>query len=241
VQKRYSGPTVDSYRGAPTCISRVILTVFGAPYIVSSLVLLGTAILGDDAPGEKLAMVIGAIVFAGGGLFLWAPAFPIVVNCIMQSNNRVVRAIRPLVPPLAMGGMVILMGMVPVLAADGIIPTDDASWRAPRWVGGIAAGVFVVAGLFILTKPTVNHLEPRMQKQIAGLFPLLIVSGLAAIAGWVAFGPGERQFSTNASNWFVGVSWGGGELVVGIAFGLGAVALIVITIIGWLKYITARW
>ena len=231
----------EGYRGAPTRIGRVILAVFGSPFILASLTLVGIALFGRDAAGEKLAMVIGAVVFGGGGLFLWAPAFPTVINRTMQSDNRVVRAIRPHVPPLAMGGMVILMGSVPVLAAVGIIPTDDAFWLAPRWVGGIAGGVFVVAGLFILTKPAVDRLEPQMRKQIAGLFPLLIVSGLATISGWVAFGSGERQFSTTISNWLVVFSSGGSELVGRIAFGLGAVALIVITIIGWWKYLTGRW
>lgn len=241
MRTRYSGFIVNSYRGAPTRIGRVILAVFGAPFILMALFLIGSAVFGDDPPGEKIAIVIGAIVFAGAGLFLWAPAFPGVVNGLLRSDNRLVKAIRPHAPPLAMGGMVILMGMVPVLAAVGVIPTDDASWHAPRWVGGIAGAVFVVAGLFILTKPSVDRLEPRMRKQIAGLFPLLIVSGLAAIAGWVAFGPGDREFSSSASNWLVGAAWDGGELGGRIAFGLGAVALIAITIIGWWKYLTGRW
>lgn len=231
----------ESFRGAPTRIGRVMLAVFGAPFILTALFLIGSAAFGDDAPGEKLAMVIGAIVFTGAGLFLWAPAFPGIVNGILQSDNRLVRRLRPHLPPVAMGGMVILMGMVPVLAAVGVIPTDDSSWNAPRWVGAIAGGLFVVAGVFILTKRTVDRLEPHLQKQIAGLFPLLIVSGLATISGWVAFGPGERQFESGAANWLVGVSWSGGDLVGRIAFGLGAVALLVITVIGWWKYITGRW
>jgi hypothetical protein len=232
---------VETFRGAPTRIGRVMLAVFGAPFILSALALLGAAILGNDERGEKLAMVIAAAVFSGAGLFLWAPAFPGVVNRILQSENRLVKAVRPHAPPLLMGGMVVLMGMFPVLAAVGIIPTEDSSWHAPRWVGAVAGGLFVVAGIFILTKPAVDRLEPRLKKQIAGLFPLLIVSGLAAISCWVAFGPGERQFSNSASNALVAVSWGGGELVGRIAFGLGAVALIVITIIGWWKYLTGRW
>lgn len=232
----------QKYYGAPTRIGRIMMAAFGAPFILATCFLLGTAIFGDDEFGEKLPMIIGAVVFAGAGLFLWAPAFPGVVNRLLASDNRIIKAVRPHAPPLLMGGMIILMGMVPVLAALGVIPTDDESWNAPRWVGGVAGGLFVVAGLYVLGKPTVDRLEPRLQKQILGLFPLLIVSGMAAISGWIAFGPGEREFSGGASNSLVGISWGGGgELIGRIAFGLGAVALIVIALIGWWKYLTGRW
>ena len=47
----------EGYRGAPTRIGRVILAVFGAPFILASLTLVGIALFGRDATGEKLAMV----------------------------------------------------------------------------------------------------------------------------------------------------------------------------------------
>jgi hypothetical protein len=93
----------------------------------------------------------------------------------------------------------------------------------------------------VLSKSTVDRLGPHAQKQILGLFPLLIVTGMAAISGWVAFGPGEREFESGVSNTLLGVTWGGGEMIGRAAFGLGAIALIVIALIGWWKYITGRW
>jgi hypothetical protein len=232
----------EKYYGAPTRIGRIMMAAFGTPFILGALFLLGTAIFGDDGFGEKLPLVIGAVVFTGAGLSLWAPAFPGVVNRLLDSDNRFVKAVRPHAPPLLWGGMIILMGMVPVLAALGVIPTDDASWNAPRWVGGVAGGLFVVAGLYVLGKPKVDRLEPRLQKQILGLFPLLIVTGMAAISGWIAFGPGEREFESGASNALVGITWSGGSELIGrIAFGFGAVALIVIALIGWWKYLAGKW
>lgn len=231
----------EPFRGAPTRIGRILLAVFGAPFMLAALSLGVFGVFGHDPPGERLTMLIGATVFAGAGLFLWAPAFPDVVNRFLRSDSRLLRRFRAHLPQAAMGGMIILMGTVPVLAAIGIVPTDDGFWQAPRWVGGIAGGLFVIAGLYVLSKPTVDRLEPRLRKQILGLFPLLIVTGMAVIGGWIAFGPGVREFSAGAANPVLGFSWGSGELAGRIAFGLGASALAVITLIGWWKYLTGRW
>lgn len=223
-------------------IGRVIMAGLGTPFVVAAVLVLASAVLGDGGFGERLPMVIGGIVFGGAGLFLWAPAFPAAVNRILESENRVVKAVRTHLPPLAMGGMILLMGLLPVLAAFGVIPTDDASWSAPRWIGAVAGGLFVVAGLFVLTKPTVDRLEPRLQKWILGLFPLLIVTGMAVIAAWIGFAPGPRVFEGGAVNGILGISWSSGSGFLGrAAFGASAVFLIVITVIGWWKYLRGRW
>jgi hypothetical protein len=230
------------YHGAPTRTGRIMMAAFGAPFILSAVGLLGTAVFGDEVPGEKLVMAIGALVFTIAGSFLWAPAFPGVVNRILESDNRILKAVRPHAGAWSTGAMVVLMGMVPVLAAVGILPTDDASWNAPRWVGGVAGGLFVVAGLYLLTKPAVDRLDPWLKKQVTGLFPLLIVTGMAAISSWIAFGPGDRQFEGGVSNGFLQFSWGNANELLGrIAFGAGAIFLIVITLIGWWKYLRGRW
>lgn len=87
-----------------------------------------------------------------------------------------------------------------------------------------------------------DRLDPWLKKQIAGLFPLLIVTGMAAISSWIAFGPGDRQFEGGMSNGFLQYSWGNANQLLGrAAFGVGAVFLIVITAIGWWKYLRGRW
>ena len=232
---------IPRFQGAPTRTGRVILAVFGAPFMLAAAWLFGQVVLGDEAAGGKVAMVIGGVVFVGAGCFLWAPAFPGIVNRVLMSDSRIVRALRPGFPALAIGGLITAMGLVPVLAAVGIIPTDDSLWQAPRWVGAVAGGLFVVAGLFVSTQRVVARLEPRLQKQVQGLFPLVIFSGFAVIATWVAFGPGERQFSGSVGNSLMSMSGGGGELAGRIAFGAGAIFLIVASVIGWWKYLTGRW
>ena len=230
------------FYGAPTRVGRIILAVLGAPFVLAAVVLLGGVIFGDEEPGGKLVMVIAALVMAIAGFWLWAPAFPGVVNRLLETDNRLFKRIRPHAATWASGVMVAAMGLVPVLSALGVAPSDEASSGAPRWIGGIAGGLFVVAGLYILTKPAVDRLEPGLRKQILGLFPLLIVTGMATISSWIAFGPGERRFESGASNSILQISWGdAGELLGRAAFGVGAVFLIVITAIGWWKYLRGRW
>ena len=47
----------------------------------------------------------------------------------------------------------------------------------------------------------------------------------ASIASWIAFGPGEREFSGGASAGPVSVGGSGGETVGRVMFGFGAVLL----------------
>ena len=51
------------FQGAPTRTGRVILAVFGAPFMLAAAWLFGRVVLGDEAAGEKLAMVIGGAIF----------------------------------------------------------------------------------------------------------------------------------------------------------------------------------
>lgn len=230
------------FRGAPTRIGRVILAVLGAPFVLTAVVLVGGVIFGDEQPGGKLVMAIAALVFVIAGLWLWAPAFPSVVNRVLESDNRVVNAIRPHAGTWVSGVMVVAMGMVPVLSAFGVVPSDQPASDAPRWVGGVAGGLFVIAGLYIMTMHRVDRLEPGLKKQITGLFPLLIFTGMAVISSWVAFAPGERRFEGGASNGLLEISWGNANEVAGrVGFGAGAVFLIVVTVIGWWKYLRGRW
>lgn len=231
----------EPYRGAPTRIGRIMMAAFGAPFVVGAVGMLATTFFGDAPFRENLPYLLGSIVFASAGLMLWAPAFPGVVNRVLNSDLRLVKAVRPYAPQLAMGGLVIVMGLVPVLTAVGVIPTDDSFWEAPRWVGGIAGGLFVAAGLYIAVLPSIDRLGPRLRKQLMGLFPLVIVTGMAAISSWIAFGPGERAFQSGMANSIVGFTSGGGEIVGRAAFGIGALFLIVIAAVGWWKYLRGDW
>ena len=238
----YTWVMPEPFRGAPTRTGRVILAVMGGPFVLTALCLFGSVVVGDDRPGEKLMMFIAGGVFASAGLLLWVPAFPTVVNRILAFDNRFVRELRRHFMPMVPGLMIFGMGMVPVLTAVGIIPNEDFFGETPPWVGGLAGGMFVVVGLFILTRPLVVKMSPALRKQVEGLFPLLIFTAMATISGWIAFAPGPRAFESGAANGILRYSWGGGSELLGrAAFGLGAVFLIVISVIGWWKYLRGRW
>ena len=59
------------------------------------------------------------------------------------------------------------------------------------------------------------------------------MTSFTAIAGWVAFAPGERAFSSSVSGGGVAVSGGGGEWVGRIAFGFGAILCAVFAAFLW--------
>ncbi len=47
-----------------------------------------------------------------------------------------------------------------------------------------------------------------------------IIGSTGAVAGWIAFGPGERQFSMSLQSSSAGVHGAGGSLAGRIAFGV---------------------
>ena len=89
-------------------------------------------------------------------------------------------------------------GLLIVLVAAGVIPADERSFGAPRWVVG-AAGVALLLG-----------------GSIVGL--------VALIFNWIAFGPGERRFSGGMALPFFWVSSSRiGEWTGRLVFGGGAI------------------
>jgi hypothetical protein len=87
-------------------------------------------------------------------------------------------------------------GLLIVLVAAGIIPADERSFEAPRWVVGALGVTFVLTGLAMVTMPIGRPPAPADQ---ASPWSLLLgcamVGLLALIFNWIAFGPGERRFS----------------------------------------------
>jgi len=120
-------------------------------------------------------------------------------------------------PPIWFGAIFVLVGAFIMGIGGGIVPVDPSSVHAPGWVVVLCGAVFALAG--------VATWAGRFGDEWSEGFALLIVGCFALIASWVAFGPGERQFTGGVS---VGPAGGGGP--VGdrsgrIAFGVGAVSL----------------
>jgi hypothetical protein len=115
----------------------------------------------------------------------------------------------------AMGLMFILCGAYPILAVLGVEPFVEGK-RAPDWVVGTAGVMFVMGGIVVWFQ------ETGWGKAVAALFGFAMLFGLAAIANWVAFGPGERGCSGSLSIAFGFTSRAAGELECRSAFGIGA-------------------
>lgn len=116
---------------------------------------------------------------------------------------------------LLFGLLFVASGVFPMLAAFDVGPLGREDIQGPPWLGFVAGGTFVAAGLAIIAGPRALLLN--------GLFAILALAGLAALGNWVAFGAGARACSGSlALPWL----WGEGDfsgLACRIPFGLGAV------------------
>lgn len=112
----------------------------------------------------------------------------------------------------AVGGGIILIGL-------GVIPVDPAQVHAPYWVLTMAGLVFFFAGAMALTK---GHLPDGANTVLA----MLLISMMATICTWVAFGSGERAFSSGGSLGPISTSSKGGNEQTGRwVFGASAILM----------------
>jgi len=117
-----------------------------------------------------------------------------------------------------MGALFIAMRLFALLAALDVPPFDQGK-NAPDWVVGLAGTLFALGGIFIWLQGT------GWEKSAGALLGILMSAGLAAIANWVAFGPGERGCTGSLSFAFGFTSHDAGEWECRGAFGIGAVML----------------
>ena len=85
----------------------------------------------------------------------------------------------------------------------------------PHWIIGVIGAIFVIAGIAVGMRS-----EPSRGHDLVGA---LIVTGFAAVFGWIGFAPGERHFSSSGSGVGLSLAGGGGDWIGRAAFGLGAV------------------
>jgi hypothetical protein len=117
---------------------------------------------------------------------------------------------------IAVGVVVLAVGIA--LAALGIFRAADPA--EPLAFLAIPAGlVFVFGGLLVL-------LPAKLQLPLAAL----MVTSLAVLFDWVAFGPGERHFTSSA----------GGGLAGRAFFGVFALLMDIAAIGLWLRLVRGR-
>ncbi|UCG49278.1 MAG: hypothetical protein JSU94_05735 [Phycisphaerales bacterium] len=113
-----------------------------------------------------------------------------------------------------LGGVIaLIVGLFVILVATGVIGSDEAAFRAPRWVIGLCGALFVVAGLVGVTA------RYRMLRRI---LVVVLLAALFVVAAWACV-------FTKAESWTVGLpflSRRANGLIAKTLAGFGAVVLL---------------
>ncbi len=144
-----------------------------------------------------------------------------------NSNN----APQGLLGSMAFGGIFFLVGAFIVMISADIIPVDESSFNAPRWVVGAAGAVFMLAGMMVALQ---GAFGPDGQQTLLYLW-LQLFLGLAlmllfsSVFLWVGFGPGEREFSTSTTIGSVSTSGSGDDGTGRFIFGGAGLFMLLMT------------
>jgi hypothetical protein len=151
----------------------------------------------------------------------------------------------------------VLVGLIPILVGLGVFPPPSPP-QAPPWVIVCTGLTFVLAGLAVVVDygiaaamgdalgpdgdfPAGTPFAIRLANYVLGLG---IVGSMVSIFGWVAFGRGERHFSTTIAVPFVAWHSASGEMSGRIAFGAATVLLgvmfVVCGVVGVQRLMRAR-
>jgi hypothetical protein len=147
---------------------------------------------------------------------------------------------------LGIGLLVAALGAFICLIGLGIITSNAKDVHAPLWVVTSAGAAFLFAGLTLAlsaASPTTDAdgglppSAPFVLRLLQYLLGLAIVAALASVGSWVAFGPGERNFSVTLSLPWWGSTGKGNDLIGRVVFGIGAVLtwlfFIAVAVKGW--------
>src|SRR5690349_12887865 len=115
------------------------------------------------------------------------------------------------------------------MIAGGIIPIVHVTrWGtkppdAPAWVVDCAGLAFVAAGMAIVAGYAMpDRRGARAVRVLQYLSSLVITGAMTIIAAWIAFGPGDRRFTTNIP--FLPPA--AGAIVGRVGFGIAAVLMV---------------
>lgn len=117
---------------------------------------------------------------------------------------------------LIVGLLCVALGLFPFLAAFDIGPLHRRDINGPPWLGAVAGGMFILSGLAVAAG------EERHDHPLFHLITLAMVAGLAAMANWIAFGPGPRQCSGGFTAFLFTSTRQAAEFECRLAFGIAA-------------------
>ena len=129
------------------------------------------------------------------------------------------------------GIFAMLCGVFPVLAGLGVIHVRPEPGSRP-WVAVAAGSMFILAGLAIINDYALGHASttdgtlpdgaPLITRVLQYVLGLGIVGLMFSIFAWIAFGSGERHFSSSISLPFWSTSSHSSGRSGRIAFGIAA-------------------
>jgi len=121
------------------------------------------------------------------------------------------------------GPVLLAAGGLGLAVASGLIRLDSARTHAPLWIVGANGVSFAAMGLILLLDGV------AALRRLRGWLALAFLVSFASVFNWVAFGPGERHFTTHTSvgSGAMGVTTvaEGSEISGRLAFGVFAVLL----------------
>lgn len=193
--------------------------------------------------GSKFGTVCGAI-FVVAGLFF--TAMPLVAPHLQGGNpgwfsvlggvlfiavgaGVIQRHRRPNAVALWLGLIAAAMGAFIIVMAA--FDPDESRFHAPRWVVGAAGAVFVLAGAAAIKSKGMSG--PHIDNSGYRLILALLLTCFGAVASWVAFGSGEREFEGTLGAGGSFLPFDPGEVLGRILFSPGALLLDVMALAAW--------
>lgn len=116
-------------------------------------------------------------------------------------------------------------GVFILAVATGFIEADPGSMRAPREVLACAGLAFALAGVLLVA-------QGRLSESMGGILAAALVTSLALIPTWLAFGPGTRRFDGSGTAIALLFEWDPARLGR-IVFGMGAVLMWAYALFAW--------
>jgi len=148
------------------------------------------------------------------------------------------------VGPLIMALVAFSAGMFIVLISIGVIAVSEESILVPHWILLLIGAAFTLAA-FAITIDALMRIWPGGHELLVvakGVIVFLLMVTFAVPFHWIAFGSGERTFTSTVSGPAVRVSGEGSQLGGRIMFGAVAVMMDVIfifrgirSLLAWLK------
>ena len=139
------------------------------------------------------------------------------------------------------GSIFVLVGGIIFLIGADIIPVSEDEINAPRWVIMAAGMAFVLVGSLTIVLRLKQKFSnyPIFKWAYNGL--LVAFAFVFAIPfNWIAFAPGDREFSGSVTLPLISIGGGGSEMGGRLAFGYGAVVMDIIFVVVLFRALQGR-